>query len=65
MLVYGAGAALFTGAGADPICLEPESAPGPRTSGAGDAKKSGGSATLSTSAIIQKYVQYTMKDERL
>ena len=51
MLVYGAGAAFFTGAGADPICLEPESAPGPRTSGAGDAKNSGGSATLSTSAI--------------
>ena len=47
----GAGAAFFTGAGADPICLEPESAPGPRTSGAGDAKNSGGSATLSTSAI--------------
>ena len=34
------------GAGADPIWSEPESAPGPRTSGAGAAKKSGGSATL-------------------
>ena len=32
------------GAGADPIWLEPESAPGPRTSGA--AQKSGCSATL-------------------
>ena len=32
------------GAGADPIWSEPESAPGPRTSGA--AQKSGGSATL-------------------
>ena len=34
------------GAGADPIWSEPESAPGPRTSGAGAAQKSGGSATL-------------------
>ena len=33
-------------AGADQIWSEPESAPGPRTSGA--AKKSGGSATLHT-----------------
>ena len=43
MLVDGAGAAwsrLFW--------LEPESAPGPRTSGAGAAQKSGGSATLIT-----------------
>ena len=34
------------GAGADLIWSEPESAPGPRTSGAGAAQKSGGSATL-------------------
>ena len=36
--------------GADPIWLEPEPelAPGPRTSGAGAAQKSGGSATLSS-----------------
>ena len=41
------GAAFFLpGAGADPIWSEPESAPGPRTSGAGAAQKSGGSATL-------------------
>ena len=33
-------------AGADPTWSEPESAPGPRTSGAEAAKKSGGSATL-------------------
>ena len=52
MLVYGAGAAwsrLFlpgAGARADPIWSEPELAPGPRTSGAGAAPKSGGSATL-------------------
>ena len=38
ILVSGAGAALF--------CLEPELAPGPRTSEAGAAPKSGGSATL-------------------
>ena len=38
--MYGAGAAYF--------CLEPESAPGPQTSGAGAAQKSGGSATLSS-----------------
>ena len=45
MFVYGAGAAFYLpGAGADPILLEPESAPGPRTSGA--AQKSGCSATL-------------------
>ena len=37
---------LFFAWRADPIWLEPESAPGPRTSGAGAAKKSGGSATL-------------------
>ena len=32
--------------GADPSRSEPESAPGPRPSGAGAAQKSGGSATL-------------------
>ena len=52
MLVYGAGAAwsrlFLPGAGADPIWSEPESAPGPRTSGvgAGAAKKNGGFAPL-------------------
>ena len=50
ILVHGAGAAwsrlFLPGAGADPIWSEPESAPGPRTSGAGAAQKSGGSATL-------------------
>ena len=34
------------GAEADPFWSEPESAPGARTSGAGAAQKSGGSATL-------------------
>ena len=34
------------GAGADPIWSEPESAPGPGTSGARGAQKWGGSATL-------------------
>ena len=34
------------GVGSDPSRLEPESAPGPWTSGAGAAQKSGGSATL-------------------
>ena len=38
--------------GADPIWSEPESAPGPRTSGAGAAQKSGSSATLNYSAMI-------------
>ena len=48
----GAGAAwscpLLSGAGADPIGLEPESAQGPWAvgAGAGAAQKSGGSATL-------------------
>ena len=50
MLVYGAGAAwsrlFLPGAGADPIWSEPESAPGPWTSGAGAAQKRGGSTTL-------------------
>ena len=50
MNVHGAGAALsrlfLPGAGAGPFWSE--SAPGPRTSGAGAAQKSGGSATLIT-----------------
>ena len=46
MLVYGAGDAFLPGAGADPIWSEPESAPGPRTSGAEAAQKNSGSATL-------------------
>ena len=54
MLVYGAGAAwsrlFLPGAGADPIWSEPESAPGPWTSGAGAAQKSGGSVTLELTA---------------
>ena len=45
MLVLGAGAAwsrpFLPGAGAAFFCLEPESAPGPRTSGAGTALKKG------------------------
>ena len=41
------------GAGADPIWSEPESAPGPRTSVAGAAQKSVGSATLSDSMAKQ------------
>ena len=40
------GAAFLAGAGAHPIESEPESATGPRTSEAGGAQKSGGSATL-------------------
>ena len=48
--MYGAGAAwshlFLSGARAYPIWSEPKSAPGPRTSGAGAALKSGGSATL-------------------
>ena len=40
------------GAGADPIWSEPESAPGPRTSGARAAQKSGGSATLVVNIIF-------------
>ena len=36
------------GAGADPSRTEPELAPGPWLSGAGAAKKSGGSATLNS-----------------
>ena len=45
MFVYGAA---FFMPGADPIWSEPELAPGARTSGAGAAQKSGGSATLET-----------------
>ena len=57
MLVYGARVAwsrlFLPGAGANPILSEPESAPGPRTSGV--AKKSGGSATLLlTTSIVRK-----------
>ena len=56
--MYGAGAAwsrLFlpgAGAGADPSRSEPESAPGPWSSGAGAAQKSGGSATLLKSTVV-------------
>ena len=50
ILGSGAGAAwsriFLPGAGATLLSLEPESAPGPRTSGAGAAQKYGGSATL-------------------
>ena len=50
ILGSGAGAAwsriFLPGAGATLQSLEPESAPGPRTSGAGAAQKSGGSVTL-------------------
>ena len=42
----GAGADIVVGAVADPMRSEPESAPGPRTPGAGAAQKSSGSATL-------------------
>ena len=49
------------GAGADPIWSEPESAPGPRTSGAGAAQKSGGSATLGVSVHYnERVVQCTV-----
>ena len=55
MLEYGAGAAwsrrFLPGAGANPIWSEPESAPGPQTSGAGAAQKSGGSTKL----VAKKY----------
>ena len=51
MLVYGAGA--------DPIWSEPESAPELRTSGAGAAQKSGGSATLENTGT-QKIVFKSM-----
>ena len=51
VLVYRAGDAFFSGAGADPVWSEPESAPGPRTSGAGATQKSGGSATLFNSIM--------------
>ena len=49
-VLYGVEAAwsclFLPGAIAEPIWSEPESAPGPRTSGAGAAQKSGGFATL-------------------
>ena len=48
MLVYGAGA--------DPIWSEPESAPGPPTSGAGAAKKNVGSATLQKTENKNMYI---------
>ena len=35
-----------------PVWSESESAPGPRTSGAGVAQKSGSSATLSTTVLV-------------
>ena len=41
----------LVGAGADPIWSEPESAPGPWTSGAGAAQKSAGSPTLFANQI--------------
>ena len=54
MLVYGAGAAwsrpCLPEAGADPFWSKPESAPGPWTSRAGAAQKSGGSVTLELTA---------------
>ena len=43
------------GAGADPIWSEPELAPGPRTSGAGAAQKSGGSATLQGNVLSKGF----------
>ena len=51
------------GAGADPIWSEPESAPKPRTSGAGTAQKSAGSATLKTGVQlnIEKFLFNTNK----
>ena len=39
------------GVGSDPIWSEPESAPGPQTSGARAAQKSGGSATLDRNTL--------------
>ena len=54
---------LVYGAGADPIWSEPESAPKPRTSGAGTAQKSAGSATLKTGVQlnIEKFLFNTNK----
>ena len=55
-IVYGAGAAwsrlFLPEAGADPVWSEPDSAPGPRTSGARAALKNGGSATLILSSVF-------------
>ena len=41
------------GAGAVPIWSDPESTPGPRTSGDGAAQKSGSSATLPLTRVVQ------------
>ena len=49
----GAGA----GARADQIWSEPESAPGPRTSGAGATQKSGPSATLQSTINLEEVVK--------
>ena len=48
--------------GVDPSRLEPESAPGPRPSGAGDAQKSGGTATLAIIKFVFK-LQYKVLDK--
>ena len=40
------------GVGSDPIWSEPESAPGPQTSRARAAQKSGGSATLDRNTLL-------------
>ena len=60
---------LVYGAGADPIWSEPESAPKPRTSGAGAAQKSGGSATLKTGVQlnIEKFcsIQISFSQKKL
>ena len=58
--MYGAGATFFL-PGADPIWSEPESAPGPRTSGPGVAKNSGGSASLITSIFRYQYLLQVLK----
>ena len=49
------------GAGADPICSEPESAPGPWTSAAGAAQKGGGSATLEKTVEIFAMSHFILK----
>ena len=52
------GAAFFLpGARADPVLVELESAPGPRTSEAGVAEKSGGSATLLV-MLVERLLDY-------
>ena len=57
VLVYRAGDAFFSGAGADPVWSEPGSAPGPLTSGVGAraAEKSGGSATLAITEPVRRH----------